>query len=167
MLGNILIFKMDKEQGFDIWMELDEVLRSSIESLGNVINYTKSEWGCQYQLNNCYLYFSYQKYGDYIEVVIGDLSQKYGQDHRVILSPALELYFTGELTNYVKYVKKGPEYITLLNGRQQPMGYIARMLESTDLRTLANNRFKKLPEFNSWYKSNAKSAIEKMKSALS
>lgn len=156
---------MGEKQELNIWTMLDDVLRSSIESLGNVINCVKSEWECQYQLDNCNLYFSYQKYGNYIEVVIGDLSQKYGQDYRLILSPAIELYFTGELTDYIKYVNKGPEYITLLNGKQQPMGYLARMLESTYLKTLANTRFKKLPEFNSWYRNNAKSVVAKIKCA--
>ncbi|MCB9043634.1 MAG: hypothetical protein R2798_12045 [Chitinophagales bacterium] len=157
---------MKKEEQINVWDGLDEVLHPSIESLGNIINITKSEWQCQYQLDNCYLYFSFQKYDNHIEVVIGDLSQEYGQDHRVVLSPALELYFTDELKNYIEYSNKGPEFITLLNGKKQPMGYIARMLESKELRALANNKFKKLPEFNRWYRRNAKSAIEKMKNAL-
>ena len=160
------VFRMEKGQDINIWTELDDVLGSSIERLGNVINITKSEWQCKYQLDNCYLYFSYQKYDNYIEVVVGDLSQKYGQNHRVVLSPALELYFTGELKKYIEYSNKGPEFINLPNGKKQPMGYVARMLESSELSTLVNNGFRKLPEFNSWYRLNAKYAIKKMKNAL-
>ena len=152
---------MDKKHDID-WLELDNVLRSSIEYLGDVVKFSRLEWECQYELVNCFLYFAYQKPGNYVEVVIGDLSEEYGSNHRLLLSPSFELYLTGNLEIFSQHRNRGPEFVNLLNGKRQPLGYIARLLESDVLKAFANDGFKSLPNFFQWHKANEKYVYNKI-----
>jgi hypothetical protein len=146
-----------------MWDNLLLVLDEPISNIGKIKNISSEEYQLEVKLDNCILYFGYQKYDRYIDSVIGDLTGEYGKEHRILLHPTLEYFLTEDLNLYSTYFNKGPEMIKLISGDIQPFGYIARLLELNELKNFVGPKLEGIPKYNEWYKANSSAVYIKMK----
>lgn len=145
-----------------MWDNLLLVLDEPIRNIGKIRNVSSKEYQLEIKLDKCFLYFGYQKYDRYIDSVIGDLTGKYGKEHRMLLHPALEYFLTENLNLYSINFNKGPEMIKLISGDVQPFGYIARLLELDELKNFVGTKLD-IQKYHEWYKANSSAVYIKMK----